>query len=148
MFFIGIDPGAQGFLAAINTENGEVAFVQYNTKAYADFLEEVSLKQCFCVVEHVWSSPQMGVRSAFSFGEKLGEIHGMLDALGIPYQMVIPQKWKRYFGCTADKNSSIVTAQRLFPKVDFRATDRCKKPHDGKAEAALMALYAQRIYKE
>ena len=78
---------------------------------------------------------------------KLGEIHGMLDALGIPYQLVIPQKWKAFFGVTADKNTSIACAHRLFPKVSLRKTERCKKDHDGLAEALLMASYARHLNK-
>lgn len=145
MVYCGIDPGGEGCLAVINDDTNAITLVPYNSKDYADALEEVSLHDAFCVVERVWSSPQMGVRSAFSFGEKLGEIHGMLDALGIPYQLVIPQKWKAFFGVTADKNTSIACAHRLFPKVSLRKTERCKKDHDGLAEALLMASYARHL---
>ena len=69
---------------------------------------------------------------------------GVLSALGVPYELVRPQKWKREFSCTSDKNTSIAVARRMFPTVPLLATPRCKKPHDGMAEALLMAEYCRR----
>ena len=83
-------------------------------------------------------------RGAFSFGENYGFIKGLLLSNRSPYQTVPPQVWKKEFSVTSDKNTSIEVAQRLFPGSDFRATERCKKPHDGKCEALLMAEYARR----
>ena len=87
---------------------------------------------------------RFAVTSMFHFGENFGFIQGVLRAYGIPYELVRPQRWKKEFGITSDKNTSIAVAQRLFPNVDFRRTERYKKPDDGMAEAALMALYAKR----
>jgi crossover junction endodeoxyribonuclease RuvC len=80
----------------------------------------------------------------FNFGTSFGWLQGMLDALGISYELVRPQKWKKEFSCTSDKNTSIAVAKRLFPGVDLRRTERCTKDHDGKAEALLMAEYCRR----
>ena len=80
----------------------------------------------------------------FKFGENFGMIQGILQAFGIPYELVTPQKWRREFGVTADKNTSIEVCKRLFPDVDLKRTERCKKEHDGMAEALLMAEYARR----
>jgi hypothetical protein len=71
-------------------------------------------------------------------------IKGLLKAFRISYELVPPQKWKKEFSVTADKNTSIEVAKRLFPNSDFRRTERCKSPHDGKCEALLMAEYARR----
>jgi hypothetical protein len=68
----------------------------------------------------------------------------MLTAFGIPFELVRPQKWKREFSCTSDKNKSIEVAQRMFPDVSLMRTERCTKPHDGIAEALLMAEYGRR----
>jgi crossover junction endodeoxyribonuclease RuvC len=81
----------------------------------------------------------------FNFGENFGFICGVLEALKIPYELVRPQKWKRMFSCTSDKNTSIEVAKRLFPSAQLMRTDRCRKPDDGMAEALLMAEYARRI---
>ena len=42
------------------------------------------------------------------------------------------------------KAASVEAGQRLFPGVDWRASDRARAPHDGKVESALIALYALR----
>lgn len=143
MTFIGIDPGKSGYIAAIN-EDGSVETEPFSESGYAGFISRHG--NAFAVVERVHSSPQMGVSSSFSFGQNFGIIQGLLIANAVPYELVLPQKWKKFFGATADKNTSISIAQRLFPTVDLRATPRCKKAHDGKAEAILMALYAKRIH--
>ena len=69
---------------------------------------------------------------------------GVLDAFRIPYELARPQKWKKEFSCTSDKNTSIEVAQRMFPNADLRRTPKCKGPHDGICEALLMAEYARR----
>lgn len=98
----------------------------------------------FCVVEHVGAMPGQGVTSCFSFGQNFGFILGLLTAFRIPYELVRPQKWKKEFSCTSDKNTSIEVAQRLFPGVDLRRTPQCRKPHDGICEALLMAEWGKR----
>lgn len=82
--------------------------------------------------------------SMFRFGENYGFIQGLLAAYAIPYELVTPQKWKREFQITGDKNSAVDVCRRLFPGVSLRRTERCKKDHDGMAEALLMAEYVKR----
>ena len=96
------------------------------------------------MLEHVGAMPKQGVSSTFKFGMNFGIIQGMLIALGIPFELVRPQKWKKEFSCTSDKNTSISVAQRMFPDVDLKRTARCSKPHDGICEALLMAEYCRR----
>lgn len=40
--------------------------------------------------------------------------------------------------------ASIKKAQELFPDVSLLASDRCKRPHDGLADALLIAEYGRR----
>ena len=88
--------------------------------------------------------PGQGVVSMFNFGQNFGFIQGVLKAYEIPFELVPPQKWKKEFSVTSDKNTSIEVAKRLFPGVNLKATEKCKKDHDGMAEALLMAEYARR----
>lgn len=141
--FIGIDPGADGALAAL-LPGGDVRVVPFSKDAYADEVAGLSGLVGLCMLEHVGAMPGQGVVSTFRFGENFGWIQGLLDAEDVPYELVRPQKWKREFGCTSDKNTSIEVARRLFPDVDLRRTPRCTKPHDGIAEALLLAEYARR----
>lgn len=69
-------------------------------------------------------------------------------ALAIPHVLVHPRTWQKELLAGLPKNdkkqSSIVAAQRLFPGVDLRRNARCKVPHDGIAEALLIAEYGRR----
>ncbi len=141
-YYIGIDPGKSGAMAIINGKN--IVTVPYDEEAYADALARVDEKNAFAVVERVSAMPGQGVTSMFSFGMNYGFIQGLLTANRIPFEIVMPQKWKKEFGVTSDKNTSIAVAQRLFPEVSLMRTEKCKKPHDGIAEALLLALFAKR----
>ena len=97
------------------------------------------------VLEHVGAMPGQGVTSMFSFGENFGYLKGLLEAFEIPYELVRPQRWKKEFGIIG-KNQSVEVCKRLFPGVSLRRTERCKKDHDGMAEALLMVEFARRHY--
>jgi crossover junction endodeoxyribonuclease RuvC len=155
--FIGIDPGKDGAMAIIGYRDTPI-LIPFNESEYANQLRRVAQPfvvrgtegvidqlETFAVVEHVNAMPGQGVTSCFSFGQNFGFILGLLTAFRIPYELVRPQKWKKEFSCTSDKNTSISVAQRLFPGVDLRRTPKCTKPHDGMAEALLMAEHARRL---
>lgn len=142
--YLGFDPGRDGAMAVIGPHLIPSA-VAFDKNAYVNELADLRRQfNLFAVVEHVGAMPGQGVTSCFSFGESFGWLQGVLDAMRIPYELVRPQKWKKVFSCTSDKNTSIEVAQRLFPGVNLHRTPRCRKPHDGMAEALLMASYAQR----
>ena len=142
--YIGIDPGKSGALAVIY-ENGEIETFTFDALGYAQTLRIIAqLNTAVCCVEKVGAMPGQGVVSMFNFGHNLGFIEGVLKACAIPYQLVPPQTWKKEFSLTSDKARSIEVCQSLFPNVSLLATDRSRKPHDGIAEALLMAEYARR----
>lgn len=98
-------------------------------------------------VEKVGAMPHQGVSSTFNFGKSAGYIEGVLTALGIPYQLVPPAKWKKEFSLIGkDKKASIETCRKLFPELDLKRTERCRTESDGKAEATLLACYAMRHF--
>lgn len=144
MICIGIDPGAKGALAVIGEDAG-VYLVPFDRARFRDVLEEAGRQTGVrCCLERVGAMPGQGVTSMFRFGENFGYIQGLLEAFGIPYELVTPQKWKREFQVTGNKNSSVAVCRRLFPAVDLRRTAQCRKDDDGMAEALLMAEYARR----
>lgn len=144
--FIGIDPGKSGGIAYIDTEQGFAGTEPYSDKALIDLCSSASRESqsVMCCLEKVGAMPGQGVVSMFNFGQSVGYIKGVLESFRIPYQEVTPQKWKREFSLTSDKAKSAEVCRKLFPDVSLLATPRCKKPHDGMAEALLMAEYARR----
>lgn len=150
MIYIGIDPGKNGGIAILNVQNNQlVSALTYVFDESVLITMLYKLRQshcCKCTLEHVHAMPKQGVSSTFNFGMNFGFIQGVLKAYGIPYELVTPQKWKKEFSCTSDKNTSIEVCKRLFPTVNLKATERCKKDHDGMAEALLIAEYGRRHY--
>ena len=158
MIYIGIDPGKNGGIAVIGYENKlEQNKRKIDVYVYQDdiliklvkdfaYFRNVLKEESICYLEQVHAMPKQGVSSTFNFGMNFGFIQGVLKAYGIPYELVTPQKWKKEFSCTSDKNTSIEVCKRLFPGVNLKATERCRKDHDGMAEALLIAEYGRRHY--
>ena len=146
MVYIGCDPGKDGAMAIIIQGESTIPIIPFDIHGYKNALEGIRgvAENCRCCLERVGAMPGQGVTSMFKFGENFGFIQGLLTAYSIPYELVTPGKWKKEFQVTGDKNSSIDVCKRLFPDVSLRRTDRCKKDHDGMAEALLMAEYAKR----
>lgn len=142
-YYIGIDPGKSGGVAYIDTETGLALTLPYSDRALIATLRGVG-NNVMCCLEKVGARPGQGVTSMFNFGQSVGFIKGVLETLEVPYQEITPQKWKNEFGLNADKAASVEVCGRLFPGVGLLATPKCKKPHDGMAEALLMAEYARR----
>jgi len=119
--YIGIDPGKAGGITALRYD-GTVHFCEKMPPEpvglcglLTDCIESsVTVRAC---LEKVSSSPQMGVRSSFTFGEGFGSIQGALTGLLIPYDLVTPQRWQKALGCMSggDKNVTKKRAAALFP---------------------------------
>lgn len=146
MIYIGVDPGKKGGFAIIQDEKHWV--LPWDEEHFVEEMAGVmNLGKCVACVEQVGAMPGQGVVSMFSFGKNAGFIEGVLSGLGIPYQLVLPKKWKAEFTLNGkDKAASVAVCKRLFPGVDLRATEKCKKDSDGMAEALLMAEYARRKF--
>lgn len=145
MIYIGIDPGKNGGIAFINEFGEIIQLLPFSDDDLIRLIKHCS-SDMICTLEHVHAMPKQGVSSTFNFGMNFGFIQGVLKAYNIPYELVTPQKWKKEFSCTSDKNTSIEVCKRLFPNVNLKATERCKKDHDGMAEALLIAEYGRRHY--
>jgi Holliday junction resolvasome RuvABC endonuclease subunit len=149
--FIGIDPGVQGGIAVlyIDEDGNErhVTKLPLKDKTEADVskwlwdLCEGRNSEFVAVIEFVHSSPQMGVKSAFTFGRSYGFLRGCLSSLGFPYVEVRPQAWQKAMGCLTkgDKNVSKAKAQQLYPG---------EKVTHATADALLLATYARRHHKD
>lgn len=149
--YIGIDPGQTGAMAIIDpTAGGYHRVWDFDDLDGLSWLKtavigEISFK---AVLEKVHSMPKQGVSSSFKFGMNFGIWRGRLEALGIPYDLVTPQKWqKEIFDSmtkTDRKTMSLDRARRLFPEM----SDMLKRKKDhNRAEALLIAEYCRRMDK-
>ena len=154
MNFCGIDPGVHGAIAVVNDQGGLVMVydmpiiqlvVGKSTKArISPELLAALLRDhlgATAVVEQVSAMPGQGVSSMFSFGESFGVIKGCMAGVGIQYQTITPAKWKKDMGINASKDGARAMAIQTWPswaKTFARVKD------DGRAEAALLALWLQR----
>jgi hypothetical protein len=129
--YFGIDPGKSGSVSAIWDDGrpweGAVCKLDGTGKDVADWFNQFDLADAKAALEQVHSSPQMGVKSAFTFGQSFGHVLGILDANEVPYLLVRPQKWQKDMACMSggDKNRTKAEAQRRWPmlKVTHRNAD-------------------------
>jgi crossover junction endodeoxyribonuclease RuvC len=150
---LGIDPGAGGALAVVS--GGSVVAVwdmptvevrsKRGTKRRVDPVALAAIVRecgaCSGVVELVGSRPGEGHVGAFSFGKAAGFAEMAVAAAGIPYTLVPPASWKAALRVPADKDAARLRASQLMPKA---AKHWPLKKHDGRAEAALLALWGER----
>lgn len=161
MTFGGIDPGLSGGLGFITPDgsrvyetptfemhDGKKTRRMYDIPAMLKILEsEFSRSGPGIVIglEQIWSRPGQGVASMFRMGEGYGLWKGILATMRLPYELVLPQRWKRVMlnGLSGkDKGASRERAQALFPTLDFS-----KVKHDGIAESILIAEFMRRSQK-
>ena len=141
---IGIDVGQKGGICCMSYSG--IQLVPYSDEELNKLTTWCSLQDepTIAYVEQVHAMPNQGVTSMFNFGKSFGYILGVLDACNIETKLVSPQKWKKELNLDSDKQKSIDTAKKLFPDVNLFRTNRCKKEHDGMAEALLIAEYGRR----
>ena len=158
--FIGIDPGKSGAIAVFRPRVGRLDIFDMPTleitrngktkhelspimlaNQLSDFQHLQPIPKV--IMERVGAMPGQGVTSAFNFGFTTGCIHGIIAACGIEIRTVSPQVWKRKYGLIGqNKDASRGEASRRFP--EFTHLWSLKK-HDGRAEAALLALYGSEM---
>lgn len=140
MNVIGIDPGANGGIAWITDGKPCVEKMPDTLQDLWELLENIAINsqldnlKIHAYIEQVHSSPQMGVKSAFTFGNGFGHLEMALTAAGIPFTRIRPQVWQKELGCMTkgNKNVSKRKAQELFPSM---------KVIHATADALLIATY-------
>lgn len=147
--FVAIDPGASGSMCLLSYDGKSIEFIDFKSngvKGYADRLRDCSESLIMCCVESVSSMPGQGVKSMFSFGQRLGEIEGMFITLGIGYVMPKPQEWRKACGVPpkADKNGIFETISKIYPQADLRGPKGGLL--DGRCDALSMAHYLRKTY--
>lgn len=168
--YLGIDPGMQGFFTAM-FPNGNFEFYSIDENddlALHRIITSIKERswQVAAVLEDVHALFNASAKSTFNFGEIKGILKGLLIANEIPYTLVQPKTWQSEIWINQDmivsykiitragkeikqkvvdtKSTSINAARRLFPNIDLRKNERCKKIDDNKVDSLLMAEYARR----
>lgn len=152
---IGIDPGLQGAIAAVRDGRQLIYLADMPTvteqvngkdrryvsatgvaQAMTDIIDMCSGDYLSVCVEHVSSSPQMGVTSSFNFGHGFGIVEGVVLCKQLTLHRVRPAIWKKAMGFTANKEHVRAAMIRLFPGAELHL-----KLHADRAEAIALAIY-------
>ena len=84
-----------------------------------------------------------------------GKLIGLLEGIGLNYVVVDSREWQSHYADMAPpikwtynkptKTRSVSIAVDLYPAVNLFRTPLCHKPHDGMAEAVLLAHYGAEV---
>lgn len=168
---VGIDVGKDGGIAVFVDDELKDYCVTPNIGTEIDLKHISEILNSYCpieddyhiVVEDVHALFGSSAKATFNFGWSLGILEGAISALSIPYTKVTPKDWQKelWKGVTTiykpskgeskrrsvdTKATSLLAAQRLFPSIDFRKSERAKKAHDGIVDAVLLAEYCRRKF--
>lgn len=156
---LGIDPGVNGALAICSQNNtiirtwdfptvkyriGKTVKTRLDVPAFLDLVLGVAAMWSpdLAVIEDVGGLPGQSAPAAFTFGFTTGCQTSALIAAGIPFTKVKPSVWKKALGVPAEKSAARMMASQLLPNGQDQWP---LVKHDGRAEAALLALYGHRF---
>lgn len=155
MKILGVDPGASGALAILDTQTNALEILdmpvvevkrgtrmvrQVSAPLLADILTNKDISHA--IVEKVGAMPGQGVSSMFAFGRAAGVIEGVLAGLRIAITLVTPQEWQKGMRVVGGKDGSRSRATQVFPN---EAGLFARKKDDGRADAALIAAYGSKL---
>jgi hypothetical protein len=154
MFIAGIDPGANGAIAVLDSENPDsVALLDLKKFSIYETIKWLHDKKINTIwLENVHSLYGMSARSNFGFGRNFGialAIAKMGTSDGL-IQQVTPKIWQKYIGVTvkgkAIKQEVAKIAQELYPDAELHG----KKGGllDGRADALMIAHYGLKHMEE
>ena len=146
MVYIGVDPGSVSgalgaldhhgnYLEAFNIEHKDKHILALVFKSRILSIVDPKEGAEICM-ENVHSMPKQGVASVWNFGRAVGVISAVCELTRYPVHLVTPQRWKKHFHLSADKNESLDMARYLWPEAKLKL-----KKDGNKAEALLIAEY-------
>ena len=143
MRVVGIDPGKTGGLALV--VRGKVEAMEVMPQEFTIMPILDAWKPDIVYLEKAQAMPGNGGVSMFNYAQSYGEIIGILKARKIPFVLVRPATWTKLMhkdvsGATPKEKSRKVALSR-YPHMNFLATSRSKKPHEGLIDASIIADY-------
>lgn len=160
MVYVGIDNGLTGALAVLCDgrlymspviTQGKGKGNEINITAVYEWLsgtlsEVAPGRRVFAVLEKPGGSKSAS--SASSMGDSYGVLRAMLSLTGIRHERITPQRWQGKMIPNCEKGQTkvyaLAVAKGLWPSENWLETPRCKTPHTGLVDAALIAEYARR----
>ena len=152
MLIYGIDPGFTGAVSIYDTELDSLIIhdipvvkslkgkTLINLPELLSILNNTENQPSLAAIERVNAMPNQGVSSTFRFGQGFGQLEMAIVASKLSIKYVTPRQWKKYFDLTSDKGESRRLAKLCFPN---HAHYFKRVKDDGRAEAALIGLYAK-----
>jgi crossover junction endodeoxyribonuclease RuvC len=150
---LGIDPGKTGALALYTPATGALDVEDVPTLtirsgrskrlvvdhyALARIVDTWAPLNPTVWLEQVGTRPGEGAVGAFDFGRTYGLLLGIAAAHFLRIELVTPATWKAALKVKGDKDVSRQRASTLLPRHSGKWP---MVKHDGRAEAALIALY-------
>jgi crossover junction endodeoxyribonuclease RuvC len=157
MIICGIDPGLSGAVVFFDTVSRELDIYDMPTvevlrsgkrkrelspQLLSNILSGHKITAAY--LERVNAMSGQGVSSVFSFGRSSGIVEGILAAYDITTTLVTPQAWQKTMDVRGGKDGSRERAMQIFPAY---AGMFARVKDDGRADAALIAAYGERIMK-
>jgi len=164
--YVGIDNGLDGGIAVVS-EDGKLLFAlamptcaDGKKRKVLAYMIKILLETCSgesqergttVVVERPAGSKS--VLAAVSMADSFARIETVLQLGGYRHQFITAKTWQKEFwkvpkmaaGQKFDtKAAALLAANRLWPGFNWLASPRCRVPHDGMIDAALIAEYARR----
>lgn len=153
-YVVGIDPGLRGGFCIINMDGKVVTLYELKQislvgVAINSFMatNPVEPQNVHVFLEKANTRPGHAVQAMFNYGAGWGEIIGSVRQAAYPLHLVPPHVWAKvmHAGTYGDdtKKKSFEACKLLFPHVSLVPVDG-RNPHDGLAEALLIAEYGRR----
>ena len=147
----GIDPGRDGAIVVL--QDGAI----YKYTLLRSCIPKLYLLDHGVRTVYIEKAQPMGRESSkamFNYGREYGFLLGTLSGSGLDVNFVPPAVWtgalhkKAPIAQHSPKVASLYVARQLWPDQTFLASERCRVPHDGIVDAALIAYYGGGYYKE
>lgn len=166
MFLLAADPGLDGAICAYDVRAGRMDIHDMPTLMVggsarkeprravdrAALYEQIRIygvygaTYFFC--EQVGGMPGQSAPAAFNFGRGVGYLEMAAAVVGLRWEPVPASTWKRVMRAPSDKRAAISRACELMPELRNRFLEGGSVAlRSGRAEAAMLALYAERVLR-
>lgn len=154
MYFLGIDPGANGAVCVLDPLNPTPTFVSLSPKlmffeVQQAIWDEVQDATVHATLEEVHSLYGMSAKSNFTFGGMFWRAKSLLESMQYPYELVQPKAWqqavgaptRKFLGKEMDLKHAIADlAQGYYPTAQLHGPKGGLM--DGRSDALMIAHYA------